>query len=150
MASKKAAKKKKVTRKVAAKKKRPATRKTAKKKPARASRKVAAKKKPTRTSRKAAKKAPKPAAAAPPVSPKTPAGEADTTGDGAASEVREIFRAYDRDGSGSIDRSEFSRLLEALGMTPDEEELAVALDVVDANHSGKISWPEFYAWWTSR
>ncbi|MEW5743445.1 MAG: EF-hand domain-containing protein, partial [Myxococcota bacterium] len=65
-------------------------------------------------------------------------------------EVFEIFRAYDRDASGSIDRSEFSRLLEALGMDVSEEELAIALDVVDANRSGRISWDEFKAWWASR
>jgi hypothetical protein len=65
-------------------------------------------------------------------------------------ETFEIFKAYDRDGSGSIDRGEFSRLLEALGQAPSEDELAVALDVVDANHSGKISWDEFKAWWSSR
>lgn len=65
-------------------------------------------------------------------------------------EVFEIFKVYDRDGSGSIDRGEFARLLEALGMTPGEEELAIALDVVDSNHSGKISWQEFKAWWMDR
>lgn len=65
-------------------------------------------------------------------------------------EVFEIFKVYDRDGSGGIDRGEFARLLEALGMTPGEEELNIALDVVDANHSGKISWDEFKAWWTNR
>ena len=64
-------------------------------------------------------------------------------------EVFEIFRTYDRDNSGSIDRREFARLLEALGMGITEEELAVAIDVVDQNHSGKISWPEFRAWWSS-
>ncbi len=65
-------------------------------------------------------------------------------------EVFEIFKVYDRDGSGSIDRGEFARLLEALGSAPSEEELSVALDVVDSNHSGKISWDEFKAWWTNR
>ena len=35
--------------------------------------------------------------------------------DEAHEEVFEIFKAYDRDGSGSIDRGEFARLLEALG-----------------------------------
>lgn len=65
-------------------------------------------------------------------------------------EVFEIFKVYDRDGSGSIDRGEFSRLLEALGQSPGEMELNIALDVVDANHSGKISWDEFKAWWSNR
>jgi Ca2+-binding EF-hand superfamily protein len=65
-------------------------------------------------------------------------------------EVFEVFRTYDRDASGSIDRAEFARLLEALGMDLEEEELEVALDVVDANHSGRISWDEFKAWWSSR
>jgi Ca2+-binding EF-hand superfamily protein len=65
-------------------------------------------------------------------------------------EVFEIFRTYDRDSSGSIDRTEFSRLLEALGMEVSEDELAMALDIVDSNHSGRISWDEFKAWWASR
>lgn len=65
-------------------------------------------------------------------------------------EVFEIFKVYDRDGSGSIDRGEFARLLEALGQAPGEMELNIALDVVDANHSGKISWDEFKAWWSNR
>ena len=65
-------------------------------------------------------------------------------------EVFEIFKVYDRDGSGSIDRGEFSRLLEALGQSPGEMELNIALDVVDSNHSGKISWDEFKAWWSNR
>lgn len=65
-------------------------------------------------------------------------------------EVFETFKAFDRDGSGSIDRAELARLLEALGQPIDEDELDVALDVIDANHSGRISWEEFKAWWTSR
>lgn len=64
-------------------------------------------------------------------------------------EAFEIFRAYDRDNSGSIDRREFARLLEALGMAVTEDELAVAVDAVDQNHSGKISWTEFRAWWSA-
>ena len=70
--------------------------------------------------------------------------------DEAHEEVFEIFKAYDRDGSGSIDRGEFARLLEALGQNPSELELSIALDVVDANHSGRISWDEFKAWWSNR
>lgn len=65
-------------------------------------------------------------------------------------ETFEIFKSFDRDGSGSIDRAELSRLLEALGQMIDEDELNVALAVIDANNSGKISWDEFKSWWSSR
>ncbi len=65
-------------------------------------------------------------------------------------EVFEIFKTYDSNDSGSIDRAEFARLCEALGMRITEEEQAVALDAVDSNHSGRISWSEFKAWWNDR
>lgn len=70
--------------------------------------------------------------------------------DGEGDETFEIFKSFDRDGSGSIDRGELARLLEALGQPNDEDELAMALDVVDANGSGRISWAEFKAWWLDR
>ena len=66
------------------------------------------------------------------------------------SETFEIFKSFDRDNSGSIDKAELSRLLEALGQDVGEDELAVALEVIDANHSGRISWGEFKAWWSAR
>jgi hypothetical protein len=65
-------------------------------------------------------------------------------------ETFEIFKSFDRDGSGSIDRAELSRLLEALGQQPSEDELVIALSVIDANDSGRISWDEFKAWWSNR
>ena len=65
-------------------------------------------------------------------------------------EVFEIFKSFDRDRSGSIDRNELSRLLEALGQELPEVELAVAVEVIDINHSGRISWDEFKSWWTAR
>lgn len=65
-------------------------------------------------------------------------------------EVFEIFKTFDRDGSASIDRNELSRLLEALGQEVPEDELAIALEVIDVNHSGRISWEEFKAWWSAR
>lgn len=89
-------------------------------------------------------------AAAPPMHTPVSHPELDDDVSDGRDEVFEIFRTYDRDASGSIDRAEFARLLEALGMEVGEEELAVALDVVDANHSGRISWDEFKAWWSSR
>ncbi len=71
-------------------------------------------------------------------------------GETQSGEVFEIFKSFDRDRSGSIDRVELARLLEALGQELPEEELAVALEVIDVNHSGRISWDEFKAWWTAR
>ena len=65
-------------------------------------------------------------------------------------ETFEIFKSFDRDGSGSIDRMELARLLEALGQDLPEVELEVALEVIDSNHSGRISWDEFKAWWSAR
>ena len=97
----------------------------------------------TRTAARRARKPARPRAATPRVAP---AADDQAPRD----EVREIFRSYDYDGSGSIDAGELARLLEALGMAPSEEDLAVALDVVDANHSGKVSWSEFSAWWRAQ
>ena len=65
-------------------------------------------------------------------------------------EVREIFRTYDRDDSGSIDIGELSRLLESLGTPPNEGELEMAFDIIDTNHNQRISWEEFSAWWRTR
>ena len=72
--------------------------------------------------------------------------DGETDGD----EVFEIFKSFDRDRSGSIDRAELARLLEALGQDLPEVELAVALEVIDVNHSGRISWDEFKSWWSAR
>ncbi len=69
---------------------------------------------------------------------------------GERDETFEIFKSFDRDASGSIDPRELARLLEALGQRLPEEELAIALDVIDSNRSGRISWVEFNAWWSGR
>ena len=84
----------------------------------------------------------------PPMHAKTSHQELDD--DTERDEVFEVFKSFDRDGSGSIDRDELTRLLEALGQDLPEEELAVALEVIDINHSGRISWEEFKAWWSAR
>ncbi|WP_343073325.1 EF-hand domain-containing protein [Pyxidicoccus fallax] len=65
-------------------------------------------------------------------------------------ELLDIFQRYDRNRTGSIERAEFARLLEALGQNVTDEELEIALDTVDTDRTGKISWREFKAWWTSR
>lgn len=159
----KAKKPAKVARKPAPKTKAPAKKPAAKKAPAKkpALRKASAAKKltdadptpppyPTPSSAPTPPPLPVRSAAAPPMHTAVDHPELDEDVSDERDEVFEIFRTYDRDASGSIDRSEFARLLEALGMEVGEEELAIALDVVDANHSGRISWDEFKAWWSSR
>ncbi|MCK8501084.1 EF-hand domain-containing protein [Myxococcus fulvus] len=65
-------------------------------------------------------------------------------------ELLDIFQRYDRNRTGAIERAEFARLLEALGQDVTDEELEIALDIVDADGTGRISWMEFKAWWRSR
>ncbi|MCE9666491.1 EF-hand domain-containing protein [Myxococcus stipitatus] len=65
-------------------------------------------------------------------------------------ELLDIFQRYDRNRTGSIERAEFARLLEALGQNVTDEELEIAVDIVDVDRTGKISWSEFKTWWTSR
>lgn len=121
----------------------PAARKVAKK-PAPARRAAPKKKAPAKPATKAKRKG----------TPRKPPMVGTVTnpelGDEAHDEVFETFKAFDRDGSGSIDRAELARLLEALGQPIDDEELEIALEVIDANGSGRVSWSEFKAWWTDR
>jgi hypothetical protein len=65
-------------------------------------------------------------------------------------ELLDIFQRYDRNRTGYIERAEFARLLEALGQNITDEELEIAIDIVDTDRSGKITWKEFKNWWTSR
>lgn len=65
-------------------------------------------------------------------------------------ELLDIFQRYDRNRTGTIERAEFARLLEALGQNVTDEELEIAVDIVDTDRTGKISWSKFKAWWTSR
>jgi Ca2+-binding EF-hand superfamily protein len=67
-----------------------------------------------------------------------------------AHELLDIFQRYDRNRTGSIEQPEFARLLEALGQNINDEELAIAFDIIDTERTGKISWKQFKNWWTSR
>lgn len=119
----------------------------------------AAKKKPVTKRKPAARRSPKPVSAkkkktalkrSPPMHASVTHPELSDDDQTERDEVFEVFKSFDRDGSGSIDRGELARLLEALGQEIPEVELAVALDVIDVNHSGRISWDEFKAWWSAR
>ena len=55
-------------------------------------------------------------------------------------EVKKVFSVYDVDGSGTIDSSELSNLMNALsGSRPSEDELAGVIQAVDANKVGPNS-----------
>ena len=62
-------------------------------------------------------------------------------------EITEIFGHYDKDKSGSIDPTELLVLLRALGDEPTADDLAMALEALDLDHNGQISFAEFVTWW---
>lgn len=66
------------------------------------------------------------------------------------SEVEDIFRHFDKDGSGAIDVRELNDLMEALGADIPQNELDVALKALDADGNGFIDLAEFKAWWQER
>ncbi|WP_141620573.1 EF-hand domain-containing protein [Myxococcus sp. AB036A] len=151
---------KKTTAKKAAAKKAPAKKTTAKKA---AARKPPAKKATTRkaaTRRTSKSRRERPTTGAPFVEqvettsaglqPLAPVHAAVDEFTSSGDEVLDIFQRYDRDRTGTIDRAEFARLLEALGQNISDEELEIAVDIVDTDRTGKISWNEFKAWWNSR
>lgn len=56
---------------------------------------------------------------------------------------RESFVHFDRDGSGTIDKYELAKVLEAMGQKPTDEELFQMIAEVDNDHSGEIEFAEF-------
>ncbi|RLN64497.1 hypothetical protein BBJ29_001081 [Phytophthora kernoviae] len=56
---------------------------------------------------------------------------------------RESFVHFDKDGSGTIDKYELSKVLEAMGQKPTDEELFQMIAEVDNDHSGEIEFAEF-------
>jgi len=59
--------------------------------------------------------------------------------------LEEIFKFFDKDGSGSIDKSELAKGLRALGCNPTEEEIQALMDDADskADPNGRIEFAEF-------
>jgi calmodulin len=58
-------------------------------------------------------------------------------------ELRDAFRVFDTDNSGSIDRKELKRLMKKLGQALSDAELDAMMDEVDTNGDGQISFEEF-------
>ena len=66
-----------------------------------------------------------------------------------ASKVEPLFKKYDKDGSGAIDKDELDGLCKDLGVPLDEEQLKAALEDLDINKDGVVDLNEFCDWWFS-
>ena len=65
--------------------------------------------------------------------------------------IRAAFAEYDRDNSGRIDAKELAGLAQDLGIPfIDDDELAAAVRVLDADSSGQIDCAEFMSWWKNK
>lgn len=62
--------------------------------------------------------------------------------------LREIFDQFDRDNSGHINKKELGNLSSALNDPLTPAELHDFFNKVDVDKSGKISWDEFFKYWT--
>lgn len=62
-------------------------------------------------------------------------------------DLKQVFQAFDKDKSGSIELSELWAVLKELGETIPEQELSKLVKKMDLNGDGKISYSEFDFWW---
>ena len=59
----------------------------------------------------------------------------------------ETFRAFDADGSGTIDSTEMAVLMADLGEPVTADRAAEVLDEIDKDKSGEVALEEFAMWW---
>ena len=62
-------------------------------------------------------------------------------------EVRKLFKAADKDRTGSLTPAELADLCKSLGSELDQNELEAAMACLDTDGSGVIKYGEFYTWW---
>ncbi|XP_050221356.1 probable calcium-binding protein CML18 [Mercurialis annua] len=60
-------------------------------------------------------------------------------------ELREIFRSFDRNKDGSLTQLELGSLLRSLGLKPSEDQLEAMIQKADKNSNGLIEFSEFIA-----
>ena len=65
-------------------------------------------------------------------------------------EYKKVFEQYDTDDNDCIDWDEFRKLLNELGEDMSLEDKLASFNDVDTNHSGRIDFEEFIAWWSKR
>lgn len=63
--------------------------------------------------------------------------------------VDEVFKKYDRDGSGAIDRAELRAVFEDLGAEATDATVEAAMAALDTRGSGAIDFADFTSWYTS-
>lgn len=56
--------------------------------------------------------------------------------------------ARSTDGNGTLDSKELAALCKAMGSELDHNELVAALTTMDSSGDGKISYEEFFSWWS--
>lgn len=62
--------------------------------------------------------------------------------------IRQVFKAFDKDGSGSLDMNEISLVAKELGHEISAQELKLIFADIDSNKDNKISFDEFFVWWS--
>ena len=67
------------------------------------------------------------------------------SGDDAERNLYDVFKTFDADGSGFIDRHEMRSLMKKLAQDLTEEEITQIMDEVDQDDDGEISFEEFRA-----
>ena len=63
------------------------------------------------------------------------------------SALRARYDRCDKDRDGRIDLSEFSALLDALGLGYEEAQVRAAFTALDTDQNGQIDFGEFSRWW---
>ncbi len=63
--------------------------------------------------------------------------------------LKDLFASFDLDESNSIDRYEFSVLVQELGLPLSRPAIAMAFDKIDIDQSGHVSYEEFATWVSS-
>ena len=63
--------------------------------------------------------------------------------------VRETFHSIDADGSGMIDHDEFRSVCLKIDPTLTDADIDDAVEIIDDNSDGEVSFEEFRAWWES-
>lgn len=57
--------------------------------------------------------------------------------------MRQLFREFDKDGSGAIDRAELDAVFKELGKTMPQKDIDRIIELADKDKSGTLDYEEF-------